>query len=218
MTYSIFLDLESYKEFLGVFSRALLITGSPSHRIKSQLTSLFEAFNFKAQVRHYPSIIIITLGNEVHTYNECCVITSPTGLHLSGIHELHNIYREVIRGRTHASEGTRKIQKILDTPPLYGIVTRWFLSFLMSFLICGFAFGGSLNDMWVAGLMGLLVRLLQSAAEGSQLSASGAQVFTSALVSFIAQLLSSFTSRIWCFTSISSSGVISLLPGFVIRE
>ncbi|PAV16160.1 hypothetical protein PNOK_0778000 [Pyrrhoderma noxium] len=86
----------------------------------------------------------------------------------------------------------------------------------MSFLICGFAFGGSLNDMWVAGLMGLLVRLLQSAAEGSQLSASGAQVFTSALVSFIAQLLSSFTSRIWCFTSISSSGVISLLPGFVI--
>lgn len=42
------------------------------------------------------------------------------------------------------------------------------------------------------------------------------RVFTAALVSFIARGFASFPTQIWCFTAISSAGLISMLPGHLI--
>ena len=114
------------------------------------------------------------------------------------------------------SKGILKIQKLLDEPPLYGKTICSLFSFIISALICALAFGGSLNDMWVAGFMGLLVRFIECYTSAPTLSQGGALIFCIFFVSFIARAAASFSSQVFCFYAISSAGVIGLLPGYII--
>ena len=92
---------------------------------------------------------------------------------------MHNIYRAVLHDDMYASQGTHALKKLLASKPHYGNKTRSALSFITCLLICGVAFGGSLNDMWVAGVLGLVVRVIQTYASKSDLSASGSEYVVS---------------------------------------
>lgn len=210
--------MEDYQKFILLFAKALLSFGSPSHRIEAQLNSLAKVFEMEAQFQHTPGIIQVSFGNAEQKSSETCLIKSSVGISLGRIHGVHNIYRQVLHDDMYATDGMKELRKMLKAPPLYGQAIRYALSFITCFLICGVAFGGSLNDMWVAGLLGFIVRIIQNIASKSDLSASGSEVFTAALVSFIARAFASFQTQIWCFSAISSAAVISLLPGYLIRE
>ena len=208
--------LKVKREFLTLFAKALLVTGSPSHRIEEQIKSLIKAFDLKAQIEEYPGDIHILFGSEGQPSNEGSVIQEAPGVHLSNIHKLHFIYRKVIRHQMLPSKGILKIQKLLDEPPLYGKTIGSLFSFIISALICALAFGGSLNDMWVAGFMGLLVRFIECYTSAPTLPQGGALIFCIFFVSFIARAAASFSSQVFCFYAISSAGVIGLLPGYII--
>ncbi|KAL5490448.1 PRM10_2 [Sanghuangporus weigelae] len=207
---------EDYQRFILLFAKALLTFGSPSHRIEAQLNSLAKVFEIEAQFQHTPGTIQVSFGNPEQKSSETCLIKSGVSLSLGRIHSVHNIYRSVLHDDMYASDGMRQLRKLLIAPPQYGQLIRYVLSFMTCFLICGVAFNGSINDMWVAGIMGFIVRVMQNIASKSDLSASGSEVFTAALVSFIARGFASYPTQIWCFSAISSSGVISLLPGYLI--
>lgn len=192
--------------------------GSPSHRVEAQLNSLSKIFEIEAQFQHTPGVVQVSFGNAEMKSSETCLIKSSVGLSLGNIHSIHNIYRAVLHDDMYASEGSYQLRRLLFAPPRYKQPTRFFLSFVTCTLICGVAFGGSLNDMWVAGIMGIITRTMQNIASKSDLSASGSEVFTAALVSFAARGFASFPTQIWCFSAISSAGVISLLPGYLICE
>lgn len=132
-------------------------------------------FELEAQFQHTTGIIQISFGNPELRSSETCLIKANVGLSLGRVNSVHNIYRAVLHDDMYASDGIHQLRKLLHAPPLYGTKIRLFLSFLSCLLICGVAFGGSLNDMWVAGVMGILVRLMQNIASKSDLSASGAE-------------------------------------------
>ncbi|EJD05985.1 DUF1212-domain-containing protein [Fomitiporia mediterranea MF3/22] len=207
---------EDYQKFILIFAKALIAFGSPSHRIEAQLNSLAKVFELEAQFQHTPGIIQVSFGNPEQKSSETCLIKSGVSLALGHIHSTHSVYRSVLHDDMYASDGVYQLRKLLNSPPQYGPKTRYVLSFITCLLICGVAFGGSLNDMWVAGVMGVLVRVMQNIASKSDLSASGSEVFAAALVSFIARGFASFHTQIWCFSAISSAGVVSLLPGYLI--
>lgn len=211
------LGVEEYQKFILIFAKGLLTFGSPSHRVEAQLNSLSKIFEIEAQFQHTPGVIQVSFGNAEMKSSETCLIKSNVGLSLGNIHNVHNIYRAVLHDDMYASEGSYQIRKLLHAPPRYKLPIRFFLSYVTCMLICGIAFGGSLNDMWVAGIMGVITRGMQNIASKSDLSASGSEVFTAALVSFIARGFASFPTQIWCFSAISSASVISLLPGYLIR-
>ncbi|TDL27546.1 DUF1212-domain-containing protein [Rickenella mellea] len=208
--------MEEYQKFILTFAKALLSFGSPSHRIEAQLNSLAKVFRMEAQFFHTTGTVQVSFGNPESRSSETCLIKAQVGLALSRIHAVHNIYRSVLHDDMFASQGTKELQRLLAAPPRYGPKSRYLLAFLVCFLICGVAFGGSFNDMWVAGLMGLFVRTMQNIAAKSELSASGSEVFTAALVALVARGVASVPSHIWCFEAISSAGVISMLPGYLI--
>ncbi|KAH8117480.1 DUF1212-domain-containing protein [Phellopilus nigrolimitatus] len=209
-------SVDEYQKFVLIFAKALLTFGSPSHRVEAQLNSLAKVFELEAQFQVTPGIIQVSFGNPETKSSETCLIKSNVGLSLGRIHQVHNVYRHVLHDDMSASDGNHALRKLIYAPARYNQSIRYFLSYLSCLLICGIAFGGSLNDMWVAGFMGLLVRIMQNIAAKSDLSASGSEVFTAALVSFIARGFSTIPSQFWCFSAISSSGVISLLPGYLI--
>ena len=47
---------------------------------------------------------------------------------------------------------------------------------------------------------------------------NSSRITISIIVSFVARGLSSIRSQIFCYTAISSSGIIGILPGYLIRE
>lgn len=61
------------------------------------------------------------------------------------------------------------LQKILDTPPIYGRWLRSGIAFMLSALICPLAFGGSFVDMWLSGTGAVFLSFLQSAVASKSL-------------------------------------------------
>jgi uncharacterized membrane protein YjjP (DUF1212 family) len=170
-----FADVEEYQKFILTFAKALLTFGSPSHRIEAQLNSLAKVFEIEAQFQHSPGTIQASFGNPETRSSETCLIKASVSLALGRIQAMHNIYRAVLHDDMYASQGTRALKRLLSAKPHYGRKTRVVLSFITCLLICGVAFGGSLNDMWVAGFMGVVVRIMQTIASKSELSASGSE-------------------------------------------
>ncbi|THH04384.1 hypothetical protein EW145_g5560 [Phellinidium pouzarii] len=207
---------DAQERFILTFARALLRFGSPSHRIEPQLESLASIFEMAAQFVHTPGCIQISFGLPEKHASQTLFIKSDVSLDLGRIHETHVVYRAVVRDEITASEGRARIEKLLTRPPLYSLKTQFVLTFLQGFVLCGSSFGGSLNDMWVAGTLSLLVLLAQMRASRSELSSSGTDILVSGFVSLVARALEvRVPNQIFCYQSISSTGVAGLLPGSI---
>ncbi|EDR12485.1 uncharacterized protein LACBIDRAFT_145192, partial [Laccaria bicolor S238N-H82] len=163
--------------------------------------------------------IICSFGDQDLGCSETHFIKCGGRLSLGALHKVHLIYRSVVHDETSAKQATEQLESLLQAPPLYSIFFRCFLAFCLSALICPLAFGGSFLDMWIAGAAAFLLAVLQlCVANKSALYANVfEQVITiSIFVSFVARGLSSIRSRIFCYTAISSSGIIGILPGYLI--
>jgi uncharacterized membrane protein YjjP (DUF1212 family) len=223
------------QEFLLKLARALMTYGAPSHRIESQLVAAARILEVEAEFIHLPGVVICSFGDQDLGCSETHFIKCGGRLSLGALHKVHLIYRSVVHDETSAKQATEQLESLLQTPPLYSIFFRCFLAFCLSALICPLAFGGSFLDMWIAGAAAFLLAVLQlCVANKSALYANVfEQVFSptphfwmlspryritiSIFVSFVARGLSSIRSRIFCYTAISSSGIIGILPGYLIR-
>ena len=145
-------------------AKALITFGSPSHRIEAQLNSLIQFFKIDAQFAIMQGTIFLSFGDSEEDCKapELILVKANQGLALNRIHQLHEIYRAVLHDDMYASEGTNRLRKMMKFPRRYGDRFCIGLQFLCCFLICGIAFGGSLNDMWAAGVLGALVRYSQN--------------------------------------------------------
>lgn len=177
---SVLIDGESSAEmnqqlFILILAKALLVFGAPSHRIEPQLASVATIFELPAQFAHTPGCVQISFGHPEQRSSEVLLIKASVGLDLGRIHETHAVYRAVVRDEISAGEGRTILKAIIDRPPLYSAKLITILSFFQGFILCGSSFGGSLNDMWVSGLLSVVVFITQQKAAKSELSASGAE-------------------------------------------
>ncbi|EJF61275.1 hypothetical protein DICSQDRAFT_61293 [Dichomitus squalens LYAD-421 SS1] len=205
------------QKFLMRLAKALMTFGAPSHRIESQLLSASRILEVDAEFIHIPGVIICSFGDLETKTSEMHFIKCGGRLSLGSLHEVHQIYREVVHDEISARRATEKLDALLKAKPLYGRPLRITLAFCLSLLICPLAFGGSFVDMWIAGLCagGLCLMQLTVAAK-SQLYANVFEISVTIVVSFAARGLSSIRSQVFCYTAISSASIIGILPGYLI--
>ncbi|KAG8698846.1 hypothetical protein FRC09_006987, partial [Ceratobasidium sp. 395] len=116
-----------------------------------------------------------------------------------------------------AKDGALELAKLMRQKPIYGLKIRCILALLCSAIICPVGFGGSFVDMWVSGVSGMVLCWLQLyAASKSALYSDVFEISAAMLVSFTARGLSSLPSGIFCYSAISSAGVVLILPGFMV--
>ncbi|KIK67989.1 hypothetical protein GYMLUDRAFT_68997 [Collybiopsis luxurians FD-317 M1] len=190
--------------------------GAPSHRIESQLIAAARILEVEAEFIHLPGVIICSFGDQELGCSETHFIKSGGRLALGALHNVHKIYREVVHDEISAKKASTLLDELLHAPPLYSAAFRCLLSFCLSALICPLAFGGSFLDMWIAGAGALILSLLQLCATKSALYANVFEITIAIFVSFAARGLSSIRSWIFCYTAISSAGIIGILPGYLI--
>ncbi|TFK91845.1 DUF1212-domain-containing protein [Polyporus arcularius HHB13444] len=205
------------QKFLMRLAKALMTFGAPSHRIESQLLSAARILEVDAEFIHIPGVIICSFGDQDTKTSEMHFVKSGGRLSLGSLHEVHQIYREVVHDEISARKATEKLEDLLAAKPLYSSITRCILAFCLSGLICSLAFGGSFLDMWIAGFGASFLCLMQvSVASKSQLYANVFEISVTIVISFAARGLSSIRSQIFCYTAISSAGIVGILPGYLI--
>ncbi|KAH9947233.1 DUF1212-domain-containing protein [Amylocystis lapponica] len=203
--------------FLMRLAKALMTFGAPSHRIESQLLSAARILEVDAEFIHIPGVIICSFGDQDTKTSETHFVKCAGRLSLGSLHNVHQIYRTVVHDEISAKKATEQLNDLLDAKPLYGPLVRTTLAFFISALICPLAFGGSFLDMWISGIGSTVLCIMQiGVASKSQLYANVFEITITIFISFLARGLSSIRSQIFCYTAISSAGIVGILPGYLI--
>ncbi|KAH8102446.1 DUF1212-domain-containing protein [Cristinia sonorae] len=205
------------QKFLIRLSKALMFFGAPSHRIEAQLVSAARILEIHGEFIHIPGVIVCSFGDQDTKTSETHFVKCGGRLHLGSLHRVHQIYKQVVHDEISAKEATRQLDELLNAGPLYNIIVRCILAFSLCALICPLAFGGSLVDMMISGIGATVLCGLQiGVASRSQLYANVFEVTVTIAIAFAARGLSSIRSQIFCYTAISSAGIVLILPGYLI--
>ena len=185
---------------------------------------------------HLPNIIIVSIRNDETRATRTYFVRSRGRIALTSLQKVHEIYRDVLHDVIGAEAGTEALRKLLRSPPIYSLKLRCFLAFVCASIICGLSFGGSILDVWVSGACACVLQYLGlNAANKSTMYANvyewvfevGAHTFISScyhrisvsiVVAFVARGLSNIPGDIFCYSAISSAGVVVILPGFTVCE
>ncbi|KAF8746008.1 hypothetical protein AX14_004296 [Amanita brunnescens Koide BX004] len=210
-------SMEHRQGFLLKLARALMTFGAPSHRIESQLVAAARILEVEAEFIHLPGVMICSFGDQEQGCSDTHFVKCNGRLSLGALHKLHLIYRSVVHDETSAEMATVHLEALLTASPLYSNLFRSILAFLLSALICPLAFGGSFVDMWIAGCSAFILCVLQLyVVTKSTLYANVFEITIATIISFTARGLSSIRSQIFCYTAISSAGIVGILPGYLI--
>ncbi|PWN48059.1 DUF1212-domain-containing protein [Violaceomyces palustris] len=192
-----------------------MLFGAPSHRIESQLNATANVLDVDAQFIHFPGIVIAAFGDiDKHT-SETHFVKSSSALVLGQLHDVHTIYRQVVHDEIGVEEGAEELSKLLKQNPCYSVWTRIAFAAATCWVIAPLSFGGSFVDAWVAACYGAGLTFLNlHVAKKNAMYSNVFEISVAIIISFISRGLS--TTGIFCYQAIASSGVILVLPGYVI--
>lgn len=205
------------QNFVLKLARALMLYGAPSHRLESQLVATAKVLSVPAQVIHFPGVVLLSFHDKVAKTSETHIVKATTRLQLGKLHRVHMIYRSVVHSQIGVTEGTEQLAKLIRAPPEYPVRLRCVFAFCCAFVICLSSFGGSFLDAAVAGCAGGILAYLQlHAVKRSVLFANIFEISTAIWVAFAARALSSWQGDYFCYSAISTAGVVLILPGFAV--
>lgn len=210
-----FEDRVDRRDFILKLTQALLTFGSPSYRIESQLLAASVILEVDAEFVYLPGVIIVVFHNRETKTTRLHTVRSSGRLALTYLHRVHDIYKDVLHNQVRVKTGTKAIDNLLHTKPLYPVFFRCMLAFMCASVICPLAFGGSFVDMWISGTCAAILQFLGlRTAVKSALYAHVYEISISFFISFVAKVLAGIPGHMFCYSAISSAGVVLLLPGF----
>lgn len=149
------------EKFLMKLGKALMTFGAPSHRIEAQLLATARILELEAEFVHVPGLIMCSFTDKETKTSETHFIKCGGRVTLGRLHEVHQIYRQVVHDEISARKASEKLDALLAAKPIYGPLKQVCLAFWIAALICPLAFGGSFIDMWIAGLGAMFLSIMR---------------------------------------------------------
>jgi uncharacterized membrane protein YjjP (DUF1212 family) len=106
------------QQFLMKLARALMMFGSPSHRLETQIQATAKVLEINAQVVYLPGTMLISFGDDATHTSETKFLKQATGLDLGKLQATHDLYWKVVHDKM-SVEGASKELDILMTSPVY---------------------------------------------------------------------------------------------------
>jgi hypothetical protein len=106
------------QQFLMKLARALMMFGSPSHRLETQIQATAKVLEINAQVVYLPGTMLISFGDDATHTSETKFLKQATGLDLGKLKATHDLYWNVVHDKM-SVEGASKELDILMTSPVY---------------------------------------------------------------------------------------------------
>ncbi|KAJ7786134.1 hypothetical protein B0H16DRAFT_1681312 [Mycena metata] len=210
-------EIDNRRKFILKLAKALMSFGAPSHRIESQLVAASKILDAQAEFVHLPNIIIVTIRNGGTASTRTYFVRATGRIALSRLNAVHHVYRKVLHDKLSAEAGTDRLRDLLTAPPVYNLWTRCFFAFTCASILCVLSFGGSFLDMWVSGCCAAVLQYLGlNAANKSSMYANVYEISVTIIVAFVARGLSNIPGNFFCYSAVSSAGVVVILPGFTV--
>ncbi|KAI9898947.1 hypothetical protein N3K66_005408 [Trichothecium roseum] len=206
----------SRQEYLIKLCRALMLFGAPTHRLEEYLSMSARILEIDGQFLYLPGCMIISFDDRSTHTTEVKIVRTAQGIDLGKLKDVHHIYKEVMHDCIGVEEGTRRLMDLMSARDKFSPWLRVFIFGLTSATAGPFSFKARLIDLPICFCFGALVGALQLiVTPHSNLYSNVFEVSATVLVSFLARAFGSIAGgSIFCFSAISQSGIVMLLPGY----
>lgn len=210
-------DLLQRHRFLLRMCKGLMMYGAPTHRLEEYMVMTSRVLEVDGQFLYIPGCMIVSFGDATTRTSEVQLVRCSQGLNLWKLHQVHAIYKKVIKDEMGADEGNILIDKILSDPNLYSPWVRVFLFGLCSSMVTPYAYGGHWINLAITFFMGSCVGALQYAfAQRSSVYSNVFEITASIVVSFCGRAFGSIPNSNICFGSVTQGSLALILPGYII--
>ncbi|KAK9703856.1 pheromone-regulated protein prm10 [Basidiobolus ranarum] len=202
-------DLLLKQDYLMVLSKAMVMFGSPAHRLEYNMSLASNALDIETSFAFLPGVAIISFGDaDTHT-SDTHILKADRGYNMDKLERAYEISRQVIYGELSVEVAYELLEEMMEEKPVYSWWVQILNYCLCSFLICPLAFNGDWIDALLSGALGFCVGCL-SILSSKIFNYSNVFEITAAIIcSFVASALHKYAN----YSSVMLSGVTLLLPG-----
>ncbi len=178
------------------------------------------ALKIRAQFLYIPGNMIISIDDAGTRTAQVKLVSTPHGVNLSKLLDLHEIYTEVVHDHLKPELALYKLSKMMERKSLY---RPWLLVFvygLASASVGPFAFGARPIDLPISFILGTLLGIMQLIlAPRFGLYSHIFEISAAILTSFLARVFGSLQGgNLFCFSALAQSSIALILPGYTVRE
>lgn len=202
------------QQFILKLARALMMFGSPSHRLETQIQATAKVLEINAQVVYLPNTMLVSFGDDATHTSETKFLKQVTGLDLGKLLATHNIYWDVVHDRVSVEDASRELDSLMTTPPIYNTWQTILIGGLCSVFISIPSFYGSFIDALMCFVLGAFLVAVQIVAARNDMLNNVFEITVATLISFVAAVLAS--THYFCYTALVSGGVVLILPGYIV--
>jgi len=195
--------------FVLALGRALHRYGTPAHRLEEALRVCCQRLGLEAEIFTTPTAIIMSFGDPAELRTRMMRVEGGE-LDMDKLERVDDLADEVAAQRVTAAEGVVQLEQILATPRQYGRAVTVVVNGLTSGTLAVF-FGGSLMDVTIASLIGVVLGLLEVVTQRSTDQARVFELIGAAFCALTANLVSSVVSI--SPTLVTLAALVLLLPG-----
>jgi uncharacterized membrane protein YjjP (DUF1212 family) len=130
------------QQFLMKLARALMMFGSPSHRLESQIQATARVLELNAQVVYMPGTMLISFGDDATHTSETKFLKQATGLDLGKLLATHNLYWKVVHDQISVDVASKDLDVLMTTPVYYNLWQSLLIGGMCSAFICVIGFYG----------------------------------------------------------------------------
>jgi uncharacterized membrane protein YjjP (DUF1212 family) len=208
------------QNYLRKLCKALMMYGAPTHRLEEYLNMSARVLEIEAQFLYMPGCMIVAFDDSsVHT-SEVKLVRTSQGVDLGKLHDVHEIYKDVVHDRVGVDEATPRLDAIMGRKAKFNKWLRVPMYGLASATVGPFAFQARFVDLPFCFLLGCVIGWLQLVvAPGNDLISNVFEIGASVITSFAARALGSIRhdgKEIFCFSAMAQSSIALILPGFMV--
>jgi uncharacterized membrane protein YjjP (DUF1212 family) len=195
--------------FVLALGRALHKYGNPAHRLEEALRVCCRRLDLESEIFTTPTAIIMSFGEPSELRTRMMRVEGGE-LDMDKLEQVDDLADEVAAQRVTAAEGVVRLEKILAAPRQYGRTVTVVVNGLTAGALAVF-FGGSLLDVAVASVIGVMLGLLEHISARSTDQTRVFELVGAAFVALTANLLSPFVSI--SPTLVTLAALVVMLPG-----
>ncbi|KAJ1927766.1 pheromone-regulated protein prm10, partial [Tieghemiomyces parasiticus] len=200
-------------EVMILVARALLMFGSPSHRLESNMKLLSDRLVVDCSVANLPGLLLMAFNDpDTHTSETHMIRVPIGGYHMSRLRRTNQLIRALMARDLTVAVAIDELTDMIERPvglPWYVTIANYTV---VSFTAAPLLFGGSWVDAGVSAALGFVVGAMSLVADRLNAYANVFEVSAAVLCGLIASVL----SRHVCYWGVVLSGMVNLLPGLTL--
>lgn len=206
------------QKYLMKLCRALMEYGAPTHRLEEYMKMSARVLEIESQFLYIPGSMIISFDDSSTHTTEVKLVRIAQGLDLGKLHDVHDIYKDVVHDRIGVEEATQRLDEVTRRKIKHSNWARVPIYGLAAVSVGPFAFGARFIDLPIAFVLGCILGILQLIiAPKSDLYANVFEISASVITSFLARAAGSIRGGdLFCFSALAQSSIALILPGYIV--